>query len=172
MPFVEPLSAHHDRKGFDCGSPPLNAFLQRQARQNADRNLGVTRIVVAERGDSKILGYYTLVTSVIASAAVPHSKLPGGNIGVILLGRLATDQNAQGQGLGRRMLLRAMYEAALVSHTVGVYAMTLDAIDEAARDWYLSLDFGFETLADDPNHLYIPISYIQQLRQPALTDEL
>ena len=71
MPFVELLAPHHDRKGFDCGSEPMNRFLQQQARQNADRHLGVTHIVVAERGDHKILGYYTLVNGSIEPGIIP-----------------------------------------------------------------------------------------------------
>lgn len=54
-PVFEPLQAHHDRQNFDCGKPALNQFLQRQARQNADRNVGVTHVVVAEAGDAKVL---------------------------------------------------------------------------------------------------------------------
>ncbi len=101
MSVVELLQAHHDRKGFDCGKPSLNEFLQKQARQNADRNVGVTHVVVPEAGSTRILGYYTIVTRTIESALVPdNKKLPRGPLGVVLLGRLAVDKNAQGQGLG------------------------------------------------------------------------
>src|SRR5580658_8958105 len=98
MPVVELLQAHHDRKSFDCGKPPLNEFLQKQARQNADRNVGVTYVVVPDAGSSHILGYYTVVTRTIESALVPdNKKLPCGALGVVLLGRLAVDKSAQGQ---------------------------------------------------------------------------
>ena len=172
MPFVLPLATHHDRKGFDCGNDALNQFLQRHARQNADRNLGVTHVVVGERSDTKILGYYTLVTSSVDPSLIPDKKLPREHIGVILLGRLATDRAAQGQGLGRQMLLRAIYQTANFAKSIGVYALTLQAIDEQARAWYLSLDFGFVPFSDDPNHLYVPIRYIEQLPPRTLTDEL
>ena len=49
MPAVEILRASHDRKGFNCGNAALDEFLHRQARQNADRNLGVTHVVVPLR---------------------------------------------------------------------------------------------------------------------------
>ena len=74
MPVIELLQGHHDRKGFDCGKDSLNMFLQRQARQNADRNIGVTHVVVAAPGDSRILGYYTLVTRHIESGIIPAKK--------------------------------------------------------------------------------------------------
>lgn len=164
MSVVELLQAHHDRKSFDCGKPSLNEFLQKQARQNADRNVGVTHVVVPEAGSTRILGYYTIVTRTIESALVPdNKKLPRGPLGVVLLGRLAVDKNAQGQGLGKRMLLRAIRQTEQVAREIGIYALVLDALDEEARSWYLRLNFGFETLADDPNHLFLPVSVIRQL---------
>lgn len=133
----------------------------------------MTHIIAAERSDGKVLCCYTLVTSAVGGATIPNKKLPASNpVGVVLLARLAVNKDAQGQGLGKRMVLRAMYETALASRTVGIYALTLDALDARARDWYLSLDFGFATFLDDPNHLYMPIQYILQLKQPNLTDEL
>ncbi|MCX6378984.1 MAG: GNAT family N-acetyltransferase [Armatimonadetes bacterium] len=164
MSVVELLQAHHDRKGFDCGKPSLNEFLQKQARQNADRNVGVTHVVVPEAGRTRILGYYTIVTRTIESALVPNNKkLPCGPLGVVLLGRLAVDKNAQGQGLGKRMLLRALRQTEQAAREIGIYALVLDALDEEARSWYLRLNFGFETLADDPNHLFLPVGVIRQL---------
>src|SRR5579883_1780883 len=164
MPIVELLQAHHDRKNFDCGKPTLNEFLQKQARQNADRNVGVTHVVTAEVGSTQILGYYTLVTRTIESTLVPdNKKLPRGPLGVVLLGRLAVDKRAQGQGLGKRMLVRAIRQTEQAAREMGIYAPVLDALDEDARAWYLGLNLGFETLLDDHNHLFLPVSAIHQL---------
>src|SRR5579862_5320476 len=143
MPVVERLQTHHDRLSFDCGKPSLNEFLQKQARQNADRDVGVTQVVVPLAGDPKILGYYTLVTRTIESVIIPDKKLPRGPIGVVLLGRLAVDKSAQGQGLGKRLLLRAMMETEKAAQRIGIYALALDALDDEARSWYLGLHFGF-----------------------------
>lgn len=94
---------------------------------------------------------------------VPSKKLPRGEIGVVLLGRLAVDQAAQGQGLGRLCLLRAMTQVERAAQEIGIYALVLDAVDEKARAWYLNLPFGFEILHDDPNHLYLPVETIRQI---------
>lgn len=162
-PFAfEPLSAHHDRSGFDCGKPALNEFLQRQARQNAERNVGVTHVAVPAPGESRILAYYTLLTRTVNAAVVPAPKLPKGDIGVALLGRLAVDQAAQGQGLGKLCLLRAMRQVETAAREIGLYALVLDALDDEARAWYLGLGWGFEELRDDPNHLFIAVSVIRQ----------
>ena len=70
------------------------------------------------------------------------------------------------------MLLRAIYETLQVAQNVGVYALTLDAIDDAARAWYMSLGTGFVSFLDSPNHLYVQLSYLQLLKQPVLDDTL
>ena len=88
--------------------------------------------------------------------------MPRGEIGVAPLGRLAVDKNAQGQGLGRLCLLRAMTQVERAAREIGIYALVLDALDEEARAWYLRLNFGFQPLLDDPNHLYLPTETIRQ----------
>ena len=159
----ELLSRHHDRKGFDCGTPSLNDFLVRQAKQNADRNVGVTHVAVEKTGNAKILAYYTLVTRVVDTSVVPSKKLPSGEIGVVLLGRLAVDLSMQGKGLGRHCVTRAILQVERAARDIGIHALVLDAKDERAQNWYLGLNFGFEVLIDDPNHLFLSVSTIRQL---------
>ena len=93
MSYAEFLAPHHDRQSFDCGKPPLNHWLQSQAKQNADRHLGVTHIVVPTPNSPQIQGYFSLVTRTVESEVLPAKKrLPRGPIGVILLSRLAVDK--------------------------------------------------------------------------------
>lgn len=163
-PFYEPLASHHDRAGFDCGEDSLNQFLQQRARQNAERNLGVTHVAVARPGDTVILGYYTLlVRSIEREAFAGAKKLPPGEIGVALLARLAVSQTAQGQGLGTGMLLRAITQTERAARDLGIHALVVHALHERAKSWYLGLDFGFELLTDDPLHLCLSIGKIRQL---------
>jgi GNAT superfamily N-acetyltransferase len=172
VPFVELLGPHHDRAGFDCGKESLNRYLRETARQHASRNLGVTQVVVPVPGDSVVMGYFTLLTRTLESHIVSEKKLPSGPLGVVLLGRLAVDRHYQGQGLGKRMLLRAMAETDAVSRRVGIYALVLDALDAEARSWYLQLDFGFTPVLDDPNRLYVTVAFIRQLALGAPGPEL
>jgi GNAT superfamily N-acetyltransferase len=158
----EVLQSHHNRPGFDCGHPALNEFLHKQARQNADRNVGVTHVAVENAGGNKILAYYTLVTRALKRDVFPANKLPGGDIGVVLLGRLAVDTSIKSQGIGRLCIANAMQQVARAANEIGIYALVLDAIDERARNWYLGLDAGFQTLLDDPNHLFLPVETIRK----------
>ena len=163
MAVVELLQPHHDRKSFRCGKPALDEFLHRQARQNADRNLGVAHVVVESTGSSEILGYYTLVTRTIDRSPIPAKGMPAGPVGVVLLGRLAVSAPAQGKGLGRLMLLRAIRQTEEASRVIGAFALVLDAVDEDARGWYRSLNWGFQELLDDPKHLYLAVDTIRAL---------
>jgi GNAT superfamily N-acetyltransferase len=163
MPVVELLQGYHDRQTFSCGNTALDEFLRRQARQNADRNLGVTHVVVASPGASHVVGYYTLVTRTVESVVVPSKGLPHGPIGVVLLGRLAVDQGYQRQGIGRLMLMRALRQTEEASRVMGIYALVLDAVDDAAREWYLGLGWGFQSLLDDSRHLFLPVAVIRKL---------
>ena len=161
---IEPLAPHHDRAGFDCGVSSLNDYLKRYARQNAAKDLGVTYVAVASPGAASIVGYYMLVGSAIARAVLPEPGLPNYPIPAALLGRLAVDQTQQGQGLGRLLLLDALRRAQQMSETVGLFAVEVLALDAAARTFYLK--FGFSSLSDDPQHLYLPIKAVRKMDLP------
>jgi hypothetical protein len=128
-----------------------------------DRNVGVTHVVVEAAGDTKILGYYTLVTRTIDRDIIPAKGLPSGPVGVVLLGRPAVDIAGQRRGLGKRILLRSMKQTLIASKEVGIFALVVNAIDDAAKGWYLGLDWGFVQLLDDPHHLTISIKTLQEL---------
>lgn len=54
---IELLTANHERGTFDCGKPPLNAFIRQYAAVNHER--GVSRVYVAVRDPhQQVLGYY------------------------------------------------------------------------------------------------------------------
>lgn len=160
--YFERLATYHNRKAFNCGEPSLNGYLQRYAKQNTERYLGITHVVVAEPQHSTILGYYTLLSRDIERELFPRSKtLSPDGVGVVLLGRLAVDQGAQGQGIGTAMLLRAMRQTEAAAQNIGINALIVHALNEPAREWYVK--FGFKTLLDDPNHLYLSVDTIRAL---------
>ena len=162
-PVLEVLDTHHDRAGFDCGEPLLNGFLQRQARQNAKRNLGVTRVVVPSAGNARILAYYTLLSRAVKREELPNpNHFPDDGVGIVLLGRLAVDKTAQGQRLGTLMVAKAIEQTERAAQDIGIHALVVHALHERAKQWYLGLDFGFQELKADALHLYLPIETIRQ----------
>lgn len=161
---IEPLQSRHDRSAFDCGVVSLNEYLKRYTRQNAAKDLGVTYVAVAAPDAAFIAGYYTLVGSSVARVALPEPGLPSYPIPSVLLGRLAVDQTQQGQGIGRLLLLDTLRRAQRMSETLGLFAVEVLALDDAARAFYLK--YGFLPLQDDALHLYLSMKTIRQMNLP------
>jgi len=47
-----------------------------------------------------------------------------------------------------------------ISERLGIFAVTVDALNESARKFYLER-FGFSELLDDPKHLFITIADVR-----------
>ncbi len=77
------------------------------------------------------------------------------------LARLAIDLSQQGQGLGTDLLIDALRRIQRIADEVGFRAVTVDALDDRARQFYLR--FGFESLLDSDLHLLMPMSVIRKL---------
>jgi len=156
------LSPHHDRQSFDCGLESVNRYLRQTARQQGDKNLALTFILVEDEASAEILGFYTLVMSTVSCAIVPGKGLPQRHSApVVLLAQFGVALRHQGCGHGKRLLYHALRQAKEAAEHVGCLAVVLDAVDEAARAFYLAR--GFQQLRDDPFHLWMPMSTIRDL---------
>ena len=161
-PFrVVPLDSTHDRNAFDSGSAPLNRYLREQVTQDVRRR--VTACFVALNDTHQIAGYYTL-----ASASVLLSDLPAAiakrlprypTVPAVRMGRLAIDQNFQGQGLGGALLADALQRAAQAE--IAAYALLVDAKDTHAAAFYQH--HGLLALPDAPLTLFLPLVTVQML---------
>lgn len=153
---IEPLGEEHDRTGFDSGSPTLDRYFLTQASQDLRRHIA-TCFVAGSHDTDEIAGYYTLAATSIAltdlSAAIVK-KLPRYPVvPAVLLGRLAIARSYQGQGLGGVLLADALKRSARTE--MGVFAMVVDAKDEAAQRFYEH--YGFTLLPGESRRLFLPI---------------
>ena len=155
---IEPITAQHDRASFDCGEPSLNVFLQRFARQNDEKGLGRTYVAVRP-GERRIYGYYTIAGGALQFDTVPE-KLPRYPIPVVHLGRLGVALEMKGQGLGKALLADALQRIAGIAEQLGIYAVEVYALTDAAKAFYLK--FGFQPLLDDALHLYLPLKTLRK----------
>ncbi len=162
--LIEPLSEKHRRDSFNCGVESLDTFLRHLSTQYQRRNIGRTWVAVA-LGGVEVLGYYTLSNGALQPTALPpqlHKKLPRHlPIPVMHLGRLAVDRRFSGRGLGEHLLLDALRRTWEQSRQVGIYAVEVRAINEAARAFYSR--YGFASLPDDRLHMYLPIEALKGL---------
>jgi GNAT superfamily N-acetyltransferase len=159
---IESLHASHERDEFSCGKPALDDFLRLRASQYEKRRLGRTYVALLP-GGLRVAGYYTLAAGAVAVANLPPKaakRLPKHPVPVILLGRLAVDLRARGQGLGKALLHHALRRSLDLSEQLGLYAVDVLAIDADAREFYTK--YGFVPLADNDLHLFLPIRTIEE----------
>lgn len=160
---VEPFGAAHERDTFSCGRPSLDDFIRLRVSQYERRRLGKTFVAVPPGGRA-VLGYYTLAAGAVSFERLPTDaarRLPRHPVPVVLLARLAVDRASQGLRLGEGLLLDALGRALALSGGLGVHAVEVDALDEAAAAFYRK--YGFTPLLDDPLHLYLPIATVEDV---------
>ncbi len=166
---VEPFADSHDRTQFACSVEALDRYLRTQAGQDARRNFA-TVFVALEPGQTAIVGYYTLSMAAVALGSIPPEtqrwmpRYP--MVPAVRLGRLAVATRVRGLGVGRLLLLDAMFR--IVRDDIAWSALIVDAKDETARTFYQH--YGFLSLMDDPFHLYLPRGTVENAlsRDPVL----
>ncbi|HSG69209.1 MAG TPA: GNAT family N-acetyltransferase [Planctomycetaceae bacterium] len=167
--IIEPFDKQrHDRTGFECGVEALNEWLTTKLTQYEKRDLARTYVLIEER-QSTVKGYYALSNHTVVYEALPDELaqgLPRIDVPVVLIGRLAVDSSVHGQGLGEFLLLDALRRAEYLASKIGIQAVEVDAINEAARRFYQK--YGFLSLTDDPQHLFLPMKVIRKLKLPPL----
>jgi hypothetical protein len=84
-----PLERRHDLSRFDCGNEGLNAFLKKEAMKNQTGSKERTFVVTLGQS-ARVVGYYTLVTSI--------NGLPGHERAGLTISRLALDKDYRGSG--------------------------------------------------------------------------
>lgn len=151
--------AVHDRVAFDCGEPSLNDFLATKAAKHQAQRVSRTFILTESSRPGEILGYYTLSNCQVARERLSEreaKKLPRYPVPAVLLARLAVARTAQGQRFGHWLLMDALKRCALVGAQSGVYALVVDAKNDAAKRFYER--FGFREIKSAPMRLYLPLA--------------
>lgn len=162
---TEVLRRDHERSGFSCGVPGLDDYLKRYARQNDEKGVSRAFVLVGQsaqgENERQIRGYYTLSASSVRFENLPERALPQYPVPTALIGRLAVDGRFQGQKLGATLLMDALRRVVSLAENLGLFAVEVVAIDEAARSFYLK--FGFNPMSDDQLHLYLTLRKIREL---------
>jgi GNAT superfamily N-acetyltransferase len=165
---IRALREGNDRSPFRSGDPDLDRFLHKFAGQNQFRHyVGVTYVAVEE---GRILGYATVAAGHVEIEDLPAAarrKLPRYPLPALRLARLAVDEAARGQGLGRR-LLRFVLELALqMARDYGCTGVVVDAkpdaVDFYQRYGFVSVDVveGQSDARPAPIPMFLAIRAIQ-----------
>ncbi len=135
MNAPELLSDKHEIELFSCGKPALDQWLKKRARAN--QVSGASRTYVVAEG-ARVIGYYCLASGAIATTDAPGSiarNMPD-PIPMAVLGRLASDSNFQGKGVGTAMLQDAVLRTQQAASIMGIRGILVHALDDAARIFY------------------------------------
>jgi predicted N-acetyltransferase YhbS len=154
---IERLDDGHDVGSFSCGNKSLDDWLRLHALENQRRNLSRTFVLVDDAG--VVIGYYALSMGGVAKEDLRRRLgrgLPGYQIGMVLLARLAIDSGHHGQGLGRDLLVDAVVQAAAAGRHAAARFIAVDPIDDAARGFYRRFDFQ-DVEGDELGRMYIRI---------------
>ncbi|MDR1790893.1 MAG: GNAT family N-acetyltransferase [Propionibacteriaceae bacterium] len=147
-----PIHAHDQLTSFDCGEPSLNQWLKQTAVR---AELAKTARTYVTTCGEVIAGYYCLSAFAVARDAVGGGKLARNaprSVPAVLLGRLAVDLRFQGQGLGADLLFDAICRAKQVAALIGSRALIVEALTDAAAEFYLHHDFV--PFPSDPSRLF------------------
>ncbi|MEA1048738.1 GNAT family N-acetyltransferase [Lamprobacter modestohalophilus] len=149
----EPLSAQHAVTDFCCGEPSLDDWIRRRALTN--HRSGASRTFVTADRNARVFGYYALAAGAIArhlATSGTRRNMPD-PIPVMVLGRLAVDQQAQGMQVGGALLQDAVRRTRMVAQQVGVRALLVHALNENAQRFYQQ--YGFQASPYQPMTLML-----------------
>jgi len=165
---IEPLGKH-DRTTFSCGVNALDDWFHHRAGQDQKRN--IARVFVAIDDKRGIVGFYRLSSFTLAITDLPteHAKrLPRYDlIPAALIGRLARDERARGEGIGGLLLADAVRRVIGASRSLAVFAIVVDAMDEKAAVFYRN--FGFAPFPNRPLRPFMPASEAAEAVSRALS---
>ncbi len=158
---IEKLGTQHNRQAFSCGVPPLDDYLRKQARQDAEKNAAVVFVLTPD--GHTIAGYYTLNQFALELSGMPHElakRMPRyPNVPATLLGRLAVGLAFRGQRFGERLLMDALERALAASKQIASTGVAVDAKDADTAAFYKR--FNFIELAG--NRLFLPMRTIEKM---------
>lgn len=151
----EPINPAHQLDNFDSGEIILDLWLKQRALNND--NSGASRTFVVHQNES-VIAYYSLAMGSLSLQDAPGKikrNMPN-PIPVMILGRLAVDQRWHKHGLGKALLKDAVLRTFKVSHDVGIRALLVHTISDAAKHFYKR--YGFIESPMEPMTLMLPMS--------------
>ena len=159
MLVVEQLKPKlHDRDGFGCGEPSLDAYLRQQAIQHHRDGISTTHVLVDDANPSRILGYYSLSAAQLLLTDMQEAdrkRLPSYPIPAIRMGRLAISVSEQGKGHGDYLLAHAVARCLALREQLGARVLLVDALHEKAARFYRA--YGFSESMASSHTLYLPL---------------
>ena len=154
-----PLTADHDLGRFASGKRELDDWLKIHALESEGRTARTYVVCAPQRA---VVGYYCISTGSVERRALPSKVkrtrgLPN-QVPVAIIGRLARDVRYAGTGLGQDLLQDALRRVLAASRIVGLRAVLVHALDDAAAKFWQDHEFIECPIAS--RTFYLPIETI------------
>jgi ribosomal protein S18 acetylase RimI-like enzyme len=162
--FYEVTYSNINRFLFDCGISELNDYFQRYAKQNHNKGIAKTWVLVNDNNQEIPVGYYSITMSELQRESLSDNLkkgFPRYPLPVIKIAKLAIDKQFQGQKLGELLLIDIFKRCIKVSQNIGVVGFLVDATNERAKKFYIK--HGFSPLVTTPLSLFLPMKNILDL---------
>jgi GNAT superfamily N-acetyltransferase len=153
------LRDDHDLSLFECGESALDDWLRRRALPNEES--GASRAYVVCTG-ARVVAYYALAVGAVAHASAPgriRRNMPD-PVPVMIIGRLAVDQEFHGHGLGQGLLRDAVLRTIQAADIAGIRAILVHAISTDAQRFYER--HGFVRSPIDPMMLMTTLADVER----------
>lgn len=171
MPFdigrvsVQPLTGLHQLDRFVCSHGPIQEFC-RHSLADAHAAYQVRAFVAVHDQDPRIVGYYYLCLSAVSveevGPAVQGGFLHVDAIPAVYLGMFGVHRRLEQRGIGKVMMRDVLVRVSRIAQNAGTYALTLDAVDEAAAGYY-EQKFDFQRFRPGGLKMFLEMPTILEL---------
>ncbi|MEX0759649.1 MAG: GNAT family N-acetyltransferase [Tistlia sp.] len=167
---IVPFDGQRPRNTFSCGRRPIDAWYKNHAKKCVKRaEYCVFEALVPQA--PRPVGYYALQIGNESMSALEnkpddftknYTAFPA-----VHLAYLGVDEKFQGRGIGTAFLSDVFESVYKISQMAGLYALTLQSLDEDSTRFYRKL--GFTPYSDHPTSpkMLIPLRIIIQLVEEA-----
>lgn len=162
---IRPLLPGDDVAAFTCGDVDLDRYLREQALEQAERHHAPTLVAVE---DDAILGYVTFCAGAVANPRAPLAyRRPSsfGELPTFVIKRLGVLPTRRREGIGARLLVRALAHAVAQARVSGCAFVDVEALPSSVP-FYSDLGFERYAIVGDEREpdcvlMYLPIEAVE-----------
>jgi GNAT superfamily N-acetyltransferase len=159
--IIKPLEKEK-RAAFCCGNDKIDNFFRNNARDQ--HQLHKIRCYVALL-DDVVVGYYYLVAQSVPPDHVSEEAIKKfgrvNNTPCVYLGMIGVNKDHQDNGIAKTLMVHAMRRTLEVANLIGIYALTLEAIDEDVAARYTR--WGFKRFVEGDLAMFLPLATIKEV---------
>lgn len=122
--------------------------------------------VARDQDDREVLGFYYLLNTSVEHGQLGPAGYAGEFIGLdkipaVYMGMIGVHEPLARQGIGTLLMTHAFRRTLEIADLTGLWALTLDAVDDEAVAYYKRFDF--RPFLEGSREMYLPLGTIRQV---------